>query len=131
MGCDCQTHEIYQVEKALLDEPLNPRVDGTLVPWKFTVDLTSVIDECEDILIKRHIDYGPKNIAESPGGALNGIRVRMWDKVARINNLIDSGADPQGENLRDSFVDITNYGLIALMVLDGNWPGADKPEVSK
>lgn len=131
-GCDC-TKEIYEVTGSLIenfDEPYTLRQSGAIVPLDFYSNLQKVIDECEDVLVRRHADYGPKNIAQSPGGALNGIRVRMWDKVARINNLIDEAKDPQGESLRDSFIDIANYGMIALMVLNGDWPGADKPEVS-
>jgi hypothetical protein len=46
----------------------------------------------------------------------------MWDKIARINNLLDSGVKPSNESLRDSFVDLLNYSAIAMMVLDGKWP---------
>jgi hypothetical protein len=46
----------------------------------------------------------------------------MWDKTARINNLIDTGATPENESLRDSFLDLMNYAAIALLVIDGNWP---------
>jgi hypothetical protein len=45
----------------------------------------------------------------------------MHDKLARINNLYDSGATPENESLRDSFIDMANYALIALLVLDDNW----------
>jgi hypothetical protein len=74
------------------------------------------------VLLSKHKDYGPKNIAHSPGGPLNGLRVRMWDKFARINNLIDSKKNPQHESLRDSFLDMANYAIIAMLVLDGEWP---------
>lgn len=74
------------------------------------------------VLIKKQKDYGPSNIANAPGGALNGIRVRMFDKIARINNLVDSGVDPENESLHDSFLDLANYAIIALMVLDDKWP---------
>jgi hypothetical protein len=46
----------------------------------------------------------------------------MWDKIARINNLLDSGAHPSNESLRDSFVDLMNYSAIAILVLDRKWP---------
>jgi hypothetical protein len=46
----------------------------------------------------------------------------MWDKTARLNHLIDNGATPENESLRDSFLDLLNYAAIALMVLDGKWP---------
>ena len=77
--------------------------------------------ELGDLLLSKHRDYGPKNISDSPGGALNGLRVRMHDKTARINNLIDNGTKAQHEPLEDSFKDLANYGIIALLVLRGKW----------
>jgi hypothetical protein len=81
----------------------------------------------ENLLLDKHKAYGPLNIAQAPGGPLNGLRVRMWDKFARINNLIDNDPENKFESLRDSFVDLANYALIAILVLDGNWPGVDNP----
>ena len=89
---------------------------------KFVTDVWRILDAAGNLLIKKHHDYGPKNISQSPGGPLNGLRVRMWDKVARINNLIDSNVSPSNESLRDSFIDLLNYSAIAMMVLDGTWP---------
>jgi len=76
----------------------------------------------KSVLLQKHKDYGPKNISQSPGGPLNGLRVRMWDKFARINNLIDSGVTPENESLKDSFLDMANYAIIAMLVLDNEWP---------
>ena len=72
-----------------------------------------------ELMLKKHKDYGPKNISESPGGAMNGLRVRMHDKLARINNLIDK--QPENESLEDSFKDMANYAIIGLLVLRGQW----------
>jgi hypothetical protein len=91
---------------------------------QFVTDVWAILDAAGNLLIKKHHDYGPKNIAFSPGGPLNGLRVRIWDKVARINNLLDSGVKPSNESLRDSFIDLLNYSAIAMMVLDGTWPEA-------
>lgn len=76
----------------------------------------------EDTLVKKQNDYGPTNISRSPGGPLNGLRVRIHDKISRINHLIDSGVSPENESLRDSFLDLANYSIIAMMVLDDEWP---------
>lgn len=78
-----------------------------------------------ELLLAKHRDYGPKNIANAPGGALNGLRVRIHDKLSRINNLIDSGREPTNESLRDSFMDLANYAMIALIVIDENWDKGD------
>jgi hypothetical protein len=103
-----------------LDDVLE-RLDE-IAPTKFEADVDDVFTVAQDVLLKKHQDYGPKNISDSPGGPLNGLRVRMHDKLARINNLIDSGATPENESLRDSFLDLMNYSAIAQVVLDGNWP---------
>jgi len=89
---------------------------------EFVTNVWRILDAAGNLLIKKHHDYGPKNISQSPGGPLNGLRVRMWDKVARINNLLDSGVNPSNESLRDSFIDLLNYSAIAMMVLDETWP---------
>ena len=88
----------------------------------FSEALDNKFIEAQGLLLKKHKDYGPKNIAGAPGGAINGLRVRMHDKLARINHLYDAGADPENESFRDSFIDMANYAIIALMVIDEDWP---------
>lgn len=73
------------------------------------------------LLVKKHEDYGPANISDAPGGALNGLSVRLHDKVARLNNLLSNNKEPQNESIQDTFIDILNYALIALLVIDGKW----------
>lgn len=85
------------------------------------VHLSNTVNELSDLLLSKHKDYGPKNISQAPGGAINGLRVRMHDKLARINNLIDSGANPEHESLEDSFKDMANYAIIGLLVLRKQW----------
>jgi len=100
-----------------LPSDAHPQIDG-----EFVADIWRILDAAGNLLIRKHKDYGPKNIAHSPGGALNGLRVRMHDKVARINYLVDSKVAPSNESLRDSFIDLLNYSAIAIMVLDRKWP---------
>lgn len=89
---------------------------------QFDLDVYEIVDELYELLLTKHHDYGPLNIAQSPGGPLNGLRVRMWDKIARINHLIDNGAGAKNEPLEDSYKDLANYAIIALMVLRKKWP---------
>ena len=91
-------------------------------PTQFDLDVWSTFDELADLLLRKHKDYGPKNIALAPGGPINGLRVRMWDKMARINNLVDNKQEGLNEPLEDSFKDLANYAIIGLMVLRGQWP---------
>lgn len=103
------------------DEQL-PKLSKQSLAESFEYDVDKIYDDAKFILLRKHNDYGPKNIAQSPGGALNGLRVRMWDKIARINNLMDSGVSPSNESLRDSFLDLMNYAAIAQLVIDERWP---------
>jgi hypothetical protein len=99
----------------------NSKTDSSKVN-QFAADMWEVFDSAGNLLLSKHKDYGPTNISRSPGGPLNGLRVRMWDKIARLNHLIDNGATPEHESLRDSFIDLLNYSAIALMVIDETWP---------
>lgn len=92
------------------------------VSKEFIDTVRTLLDEAGDLLLRKQMDYGPSNISKAPGGPINGLRVRMHDKIARINNLIDKGVDPQNESLRDSFIDLLNYSAIAIMVLENKWP---------
>lgn len=92
------------------------------ITLEFVDTVRDLLDEAGDLLLRKQMDYGPTNISRAPGGPLNGLRVRMHDKIARINNLLDKGVDPQNESLRDSFIDLLNYSAIAIMVLENKWP---------
>jgi len=101
----------------------NPDHTDTSTNWaEFELNVRDVMQELGDLLIKKHRDYGPKNISNSPYGATNGLVVRMWDKIARIVNLTKQGnVTAENEPLEDSFKDIANYGIIGLLVLRGKW----------
>jgi hypothetical protein len=89
---------------------------------EFELNVRDVMQELGDLLIKKHRDYGPKNITNSPYGPTQGLVVRMWDKIARIVNLTNQGnVTAENEPLEDSFKDIANYGIIGLLVLRGKW----------
>jgi hypothetical protein len=101
------------------DRPKIVDFDAQNTTFEYYVGKT--FQELLDLLLSKHKDYGPKNIADAPGGAINGLRVRMHDKLARINNLYDSALQPEHESLEDSFKDMANYAIIGLLVLRGEW----------
>lgn len=74
------------------------------------------------VLLKKQADYGPDNIARCPIGPLNGLIVRLFDKVSRLTHLSSSGRNPEHETLADTGLDIANYGTIVSMVITGHWP---------
>ena len=89
-------------------------------------DAAAIMNELFKILTKKHADYGPFNIAHAPGGAMNGLIVRMHDKIARLNNLTyNNSATPNYESIEDTLIDLANYAIIGLLVQRGQWEGLE------
>lgn len=90
-------------------------------------DLVRLIKEREaDVLVSKQLDYGPGNIGNCPLGPVAGLIVRLYDKLARLANLHESGRleDASHEAASDTALDIANYGTILAMVLADVWPDA-------
>ena len=93
------------------------------VDARFIRHVETIANDLTALLISKQRDYGPGNINNAYNGPMNGLLVRMGDKYERIKNLMmNDGWNPQHEPLRDSFADLANYCIIALMVLDQRWP---------
>jgi len=79
---------------------------------------------------KQH-DYGPGNISvgsqlqttEEIHLSLTGLWFRMNDKIQRLKTLIMGGKKSavKGEPTEDAFLDVSNYGIMAIIVKNGKW----------
>lgn len=87
----------------------------------FNEEVHKAATEVADLVIRKQRDYGPKNIMNSVVSPELSIAVRLNDKLARLANLVQNGADPKNESLRDTADDIIGYGLVLKMVLDGTF----------
>ena len=80
--------------------------------------------EIYGVFCKKQADYGPNNIAV---GGQQGVAIRLGDKLSRLFELLgltsrENAGDAKNEPIRDSWIDFGDYGIIGLMVLDGDWP---------
>lgn len=83
------------------------------------------------LFAKKMMDYGLGNIAlgtslEEPEDiqlSLTGVWLRVNDKINRLKNMLKRNGKNyvDGETMMDSFVDIANYGIIAMLVMKGKW----------
>ena len=94
-------------------------------------DLQGIFLHLHTTMLKKHADYGPMNISGAPGGPMNGLRVRMYDKLARLNNLTDTGDTPNYESIEDTLIDLANYAIIGLLVQRGQWEGIPNGKQNK
>jgi hypothetical protein len=88
-------------------------------------ELPKLLVEVQALMFERGRKYGPGNIAEF--GEF-GVLVRMSDKFARLRNGFQHFDD---ESLRDTVLDVVGYGLIWLMLLDGNWPASQTRKLAE
>ena len=88
----------------------------------FAAHVWEIMDEIGNLLITKQMDYGPGNINNAHGGPINGLLVRIGDKFERLKNLYRHGSTPKHEPIEDSFKDMANYAVIALMIQRGKWP---------
>lgn len=85
-------------------------------PVTFEDAVRRVAEDCAALLISKHRDYGPGNILAF--GEL-GVLIRAHDKVQRLRNLLWERREPQHESVDDTWMDLANYALIALMLRRG------------
>ena len=102
-------------------EEMQDKYPETIAAFKDTtqnmLELFSVKQSC----------YGPGNI--SMGGnkelSLLALSIRMNDKVQRLLNILHErkGENPmeKSESIKDTFLDLSVYGVIALTVLNDKW----------
>ena len=94
-------------------------------------EFKKIQQEQYEMFAQKMLDYGIGNISlgstlEDPEDvtlSLTGIWLRINDKINRLKNLLKRNGKNyvQGEGMVDSFIDITNYGIIAMIVMRGKW----------
>lgn len=88
----------------------------------FRVSAEELYDEAYYVLLSKQRDYGPDNIRLSPFGEYIGLLTRIMDKVQRASHLVSTGHGGENESLRDTFLDLMNYGAIGVMLVDDTFP---------
>ena len=84
-----------------------------------------------ELFCKKQMDYGPGNIAvgtqlvteEEIKLSLTGLWFRMNDKIQRLKNMLMNSRESavKDEPIEDSFMDVSNYGIMAMVVKKDKW----------
>lgn len=75
-------------------------------------------DSNRELMRTKSADYSTDNIA---AGGVAGVTMRLLDKTVRAMNILNKNGQANHEGLGTNFQDISNYGLIAQMLIDGTW----------
>lgn len=80
---------------------------------------------------KKMLDYGPENISvgtkleteQEIKLSLTGLYFRINDKINRLKQLVALNKDSYvtTESVQDTFQDLSVYGIIAQIVMNGKW----------
>jgi len=71
------------------------------------------VEQQVELLASKQHDYGCENVLKF---GVEGIRVRLWDKISRYYNLLKRGVDPVNETLADTLKDMVGYCVLHVMV---------------
>ena len=84
-----------------------------------------------ELFCRKQMDYGPGNIAvgtqliteEEIKLSLTGLWFRMNDKIQRLKNMLMNSRESavKDEPIEDSFMDVSNYGIMAMVVKKDKW----------
>ena len=94
-------------------------------------EFKEIQDEQYKLFASKMLDYGLSNISlgsdlnskDDKNLSLTGIWLRCNDKINRLKNLLkrDGKNYVEGEKSIDSWVDISTYGIIAMLVTRNKW----------
>tara|TARA_R110000796_G_scaffold12809_1_gene41912 strand:+ start:9689 stop:10060 length:372 start_codon:yes stop_codon:yes gene_type:complete len=119
-------------EKASYDEIIGSTINDfeQLYP-ELAEEFKQIQKEQYDLFAGKMMDYGLGNIAlgstltenEDVQLSLTGIWLRCNDKINRLKNMLKRKGKSyvNDEPMIDSFIDISNYGIIAQLVMRGKW----------
>lgn len=95
-----------------------------------TNEFKVILDEMYDTFCKKQRNYGPGNISVGTSLdteddiklALTGLWFRKNDKIQRLKQLVVlSQPDEVGENIQDTYEDLSVYGIISQIVQRKKW----------
>ena len=76
------------------------------------------LEEQVKLMAGKQHDYGHGNIMKF---GQTGVLVRLWDKIARYNNLVRRNGDAVNESLQDTLIDMIGYVVIHQMLALGTF----------
>lgn len=74
--------------------------------------------EIVELLASKQRDYGHDNINRF---GIDGIKVRISDKICRLRNLLARGEEASNEAIEDTWIDLIGYATIATMLTNGTF----------
>ena len=82
------------------------------IAWGETKSISISKTKLLETLVRKQRDYGHHNIAKY---GRKGLIIRVHDKIARLENLIEHQTEASNEPIEDTILDIAGYSTIGIM----------------
>ncbi|NKC01995.1 MAG: DUF1599 domain-containing protein [Pseudomonadales bacterium] len=111
------------------EDVIDPVASCEMLYPETTKEFKEIQQEQYTLFCMKQLDYGPENItlgkdvekAKNLKLSLLGIWFRSNDKIQRILNLVQSNRNPSNESLEDSWIDLSNYSIISMLISRNKW----------
>ena len=121
-----------RTEEKHLEDLNNTSIEAVELTYPdLSKEFIKIQKEQYELFAGKMMDYGLGNIAlgstlvedEDIHLSLTGIWLRCNDKINRLKNMLKRKGKSyvNDEPMIDSFIDISNYGIIAQLVMRGKW----------
>ena len=126
-----EQHALEALETITLDAKDKSILDFEKEYPSLAKSFREVQEEQYELFAQKMMDYGLGNIAlgsnlekdEDIQLSLTGVWLRCNDKINRLKNMLKRQGKNyvEGEGMIDSFIDIANYGIIAMLLIRNKW----------
>ena len=124
---DAATYHAWGLAQAVVSAAIRDGADPDVTAVRLTRRMAETFAADLAVFLRKQMDYGPGNISAF---GTPGVLIRSHDKVERIKTLLSLAppagaairAAVKGEAVEDTLADLTNYGAIGRLVLQGRWP---------
>jgi hypothetical protein len=95
-------------------------IDGSSGSEWIEEEMAQLLVHLFDVFKQKQASYGKGNIADF--GEM-GVLIRANDKISRLKNLLFHNKENplSDESIEDTWIDLADYALIALLVRSGAW----------
>ena len=128
---EARTKVIHKGERTIKEKKEEKAIEYCeLLYPENTKEFQKILDEMYETFCKKQRNYGPGNISvgsnlESDDDvklSLVGLWFRKNDKIQRLKQLVVLGQpDEVGENIQDTYEDLSVYGIISQIVQRKKW----------
>lgn len=116
---------INMIDEYNLDDDIDGLIDINASFYRKKATFRRYAKSVAELLNKKNTDY--KGSVFSTG--IDGVIIRLFDKVNRMVNLMNGDSLVLSESTRDTMMDIAGYGIIGMIILDRASPFYDQDEL--